>query len=68
MIKSRMMKWAGHVAHMRKKRNTFSVLVEKAKGNRQLVKPRHVWEEMVKIDLKKSNSIVWYCRDWIHLA
>jgi len=23
---------------------------------------------MVKIDLKTSNSIVWYCMDWIHLA
>ena len=40
----------------------------KAKGNRQLVKPRHIWEETVKIDLKTSNSIVWYCMNWIHLA
>ena len=51
-------------------RNTFRVLVGKAKGNRQLVKLRHIWEETVKIDLKKkkSNSVVWYCMDWIHLA
>jgi hypothetical protein len=34
MIKSRMRKWTGHVAHMWKKRNTFRVLVEKAKGNK----------------------------------
>jgi hypothetical protein len=38
MVKSGMRKWAGHVAHMGKKRNTFGVLVGKAKGNRQLVK------------------------------
>ena len=68
MIKSGMRKWAGHVAHMGKKRNTFRVLVGKAKGNRQLVKLKHIWEERAKIDFKKSSSIVWYCVDWIHLA
>ena len=50
MIKSGMRKWAGHVAHMGKKRNTFRVLVGKAKGNRQLVKLKHIWEETAKID------------------
>jgi len=63
-----MRKWAGHVGCMGKKRNTFRILMGKAKGNRQLVKPRHIWEETVKIDLKTSNSIVWYCMNWIHLA
>jgi hypothetical protein len=49
MIKSGRMKWAGHVAHMGKKRNTCRVLVGKAKRKRQLVKPRYIWEETVKI-------------------
>jgi hypothetical protein len=29
MIKSRMMKWAGYVVHMRKKMNAYNILVEK---------------------------------------
>jgi hypothetical protein len=36
VIKSRMMKWAGHVAHMGEKRNTYEVLVGKPEGRRPL--------------------------------
>jgi hypothetical protein len=41
MIKSRRMKWAGHVTHMREKRNIFSVLVGKPEVKRQLERLRH---------------------------
>jgi len=38
MIKSGMRKWAGHMARMGRKRNTFRVLVGKAKGNKTACK------------------------------
>jgi hypothetical protein len=41
MIKSRRMRWAGHVARMRAKNNAYSVLVEKPKRRRPLGRPRH---------------------------
>jgi hypothetical protein len=41
MIKSRRMRWAGHVSHMGKMRNNYIVLVEKPERNRQLGRPRH---------------------------
>jgi hypothetical protein len=40
MIKSRRMKWAGHVARMGKKRNAYRILVGKPEGKRQLGRPR----------------------------
>jgi hypothetical protein len=54
MIKSGRRKWAEHVTHRGKKRSTFGFLVGKAERNRQLGKPRHMWEDTVKIDLKKQ--------------
>jgi hypothetical protein len=50
------MRWAGHVAHMGEK-NMFRFLVRNAEGNRPFVKPRHRWEESVKIYLK--DKILW---------
>jgi hypothetical protein len=36
MIKSRTMRWAGHVARMREKRNANRILVGKPEGKRPL--------------------------------
>jgi hypothetical protein len=40
MIKSRRMKWAGHVARMGEKRNAYRILVGKPEGKRPLGRPR----------------------------
>jgi hypothetical protein len=40
VIKSRRMRWAGHVARMGEKRGVYRVLVERPEGKRPLVKPR----------------------------
>jgi hypothetical protein len=40
MIKSRRMRWAGHVAQMRDKRNSYTILVGKPEGKRPLGRPR----------------------------
>jgi hypothetical protein len=60
MIKSRRMKWTGHVARMGMKRNTYKILVGKPKGKRPLGRPRRRWEDNIKTVLKK---IEWKCVD-----
>jgi hypothetical protein len=40
MIKSRRMRWAGHVARMGEKRNAYGILVGKPEGKTQLGRPR----------------------------
>jgi hypothetical protein len=65
MIKSRRMRWAGHVARMGKKRNVNRLLVGKAEGKRPLGRPRRRWIVNIKIDLLEIRlSVV----DWIGLA
>jgi hypothetical protein len=65
MIKSRRMRWAGHVARMRETRNAYRILVGKPEGKRPLGRPRRRWMDNIKMDLKK---IGWDGRDWIELA
>ena len=45
MVKSRRMRWAGHVAHMGDGRGVRRVLVGKPEGRRPLGRPRHRWED-----------------------
>jgi hypothetical protein len=50
-IKSRRMKWAGHVARMGDMRNAYKILVGKPEGKRPLGRPRRRWEDNIKIEL-----------------
>jgi hypothetical protein len=52
MIKSRRMRWTGHVAHMRDKSNEYIVLVGKLKGKRPLGHKRW-WKGNIKMDFKE---------------
>jgi hypothetical protein len=52
-IKSRRMRWAGHVAHVGEGRNVCSVLVGKLEGKRPLERPRHRWEDGIQMDLRE---------------
>jgi hypothetical protein len=45
IIKSRSMRWAGHVARMGEKRNAYRLLMGKPEGKRPLGRPRHRWGE-----------------------
>jgi hypothetical protein len=65
MIKSRRMRWAEHIVRMRKKRNSYRILVRKPEGNRPLGSPRCRWVHNIKIDLRE---IRWDGIDWIDLA
>jgi hypothetical protein len=52
-IKLRRMGWVGHVVHMGEGRNVYRVLVGKPKGKRPLERPRHRWEDGIKMDLRE---------------
>ena len=51
VVKSRRMRWAGHVARMGEDRVVHRVLVGKPEGKRPLGRPRRRWEDNIKIDL-----------------
>ena len=53
VIKSRRMRWAGHVAHMEGGRGVHEVLVGKPEGRRPLGRPRYRWEDNIKMDLQE---------------
>jgi hypothetical protein len=57
VIKSRRMRWAGHVAHMGEWRGVYRVLVGRPKGKRPLGSPRCRWEGNVKMDLWEQGSM-----------
>jgi hypothetical protein len=65
IIKSRRMRWAGHVARMGEKRNVNRLLVRKPEGKRKLGRPRRRWIDNIKIDLLEIGLTVV---DWIGLA
>jgi hypothetical protein len=48
MIKSRRMKWAGHLARMEEKRNTYMIFEGKPEGKRPLGRPRRRWVDNIK--------------------
>jgi hypothetical protein len=51
IIKSRMMRWAGHVARIGAKRNVYRLLIGKPEGKRPLGRPRRRWIDNIKTDL-----------------
>ena len=65
VIKSRRMRWAGHVARMGEERGVYRVLLGKPEGRRPLGRPRRGWVDNIRIDLLEVGC--WYM-DWIGLA
>jgi hypothetical protein len=54
-IRSRQMRWAGHMAHMGEERKVYKVLVGKPEGKRPLERPRHRWEDGIRIDHRENG-------------
>jgi hypothetical protein len=52
MVKSRRMRWAGHVACVGEMRNAHKILVENPEGTRPLERRRRRWEYNIKVDLR----------------
>jgi hypothetical protein len=65
IIKSRRMRWAGHVARTGQKRNAYRLLVGKPEGKRPLGIPRRRWVDNIRMDL---GEVRWCDVDWIGLA
>ena len=52
-LKSRRLRWAGHVARMEQSRSAYRVLVGKPEGKRPLGRPRRRWEDNIKMNLRE---------------
>jgi hypothetical protein len=65
IIKSRRMRWTGHVARTGDKRNAYRLLVGKAEGKIPLGRPRCRCVDNIKVDL---GEVGWGDVDWIGLA
>jgi len=65
VIKSRGMRWAGHVARMGEERGVYRVLVGKPEGRRPLGRPRRRWVNNIRMDLQEVGCGYM---DWIGLA
>jgi len=64
VVKSRRMRWAGHVARMGEWRGVHRVLVGKPEGKRPLGRPRRRWEDNIKMDLREVGE----GGDWMELV
>ena len=58
MIKSRRMRWAGHVALMGERSVAYRVLVGKSERKRPLGRPRRRWEDNIRMDLQKKKLLL----------
>jgi hypothetical protein len=65
VIKTRRMRWAGHLARMGVGRGVYRVLVGRPKSKRPLGRPRHRWEDNIKMDLREIGIDE---ANWIQLA
>jgi hypothetical protein len=64
IIKSIIMRWAGHVARTGAKRNAYRIVVGKPKGKKQLRRRGRRWVDNIKMDLRERG---WDAVDWIDM-
>jgi hypothetical protein len=66
VIKSRRVRWTGHVACAGEMRNVYEILIIKPDGKRLCGRPTHRWEDSIRKYLREMGreGVV----DWIHLA
>ena len=65
LIKLRSMRWAGHIVHVGERRGKYRVLVEKPEGKIPHGRPRHRWEDNIKMALQEVG---FRGRDWTMLV
>ena len=65
VIKSRRLRWAGHVAGMEEGRSAFKILTSKTTRKRSLGRPRRRWEDNIRIDLEEIGINVG---NWVDSA
>jgi len=67
VIKSRRMRLAGHVARTGERRGVYRVLMEKPEGKRAPVRPRHRWEDNIKMDIQEVGCRAWIGSHWLRI-
>jgi hypothetical protein len=71
VIKSKRKRWMGHVTSMGEGRGVYRVLVGRPKGKRPLGRPRHRWEDNIKMDLREIGingmNWIWLALDRVQL-
>jgi hypothetical protein len=65
VIKSRRLRWAGHVAHMGEGRGAYMILVRRPDGRRPFGRLRGRWEDNIKMDLQE---VEWDGVAWVDMA
>jgi hypothetical protein len=68
IIKSRRMRWAGLVARMGEKRNSYRLLVGKPEGKRPLGRSRRTWVDTIRTDLGEVVWMVWTGLVWLRIG
>jgi hypothetical protein len=68
VIKSRRIKWAGHVARMGEGRGAYTILVGRPEGRRPLGRPRRRWGILLKWIFKKWDGGAWNGLIWLRIG
>jgi hypothetical protein len=68
VVKSRRMRWAGHVTSMGEDRGVHRVLVGKPEGKRSLGRPRRRWEDNIKMDLQEVGGGRGTVLSWLRIG
>jgi hypothetical protein len=66
-IRSRKMRWAGHVAHTGEERKVYKVLVGMPEGRRSFGRPRHSWKDGIRIILGRLADRWWSRVSWLRI-
>jgi hypothetical protein len=65
VIKSRRMRWEGHVERIGERRGVYMVLVGKPEGKTQLGRTRRRWEDKIKMGLQEVG---WTGLGWLRIG
>ena len=68
VIKSRRLRWVGHIARMEEGRSTYKILTGTPAGRRHLGRPRRRWEDNFRMDLKSLVSIREIGLIWLRIG
>jgi len=60
VIKSRRIRWAGHVAHMGKRRGAYRILVGRPEGRRPLGRPWHIKMDLQEVGCEALTRLIWH--------
>ena len=68
VMKSRKMRWVGHVVRIGDRRGVYRFLMGKPEGKGPLGRPRRRWEDNIKMDLQEVGYGVWTGLIWLRVG